>query len=81
VLLVRSGSEILSVDAHCTHYNGPLVDGLVVDGTIRCPWHHACFDLGTGEALRAPAFRPLTCWSVEQRQDRIFVASANVQFP
>lgn len=73
VLLVRRGAEIFAIAAACSHYSGPLVDGLVADESIRCPWHHACFDLRTGEALRAPALSPLACWSVEQRGDRIVV--------
>jgi NADPH-dependent 2,4-dienoyl-CoA reductase/sulfur reductase-like enzyme/nitrite reductase/ring-hydroxylating ferredoxin subunit len=73
VLLVQSGTDVLAIGAHCTHYHGPLADGLVVDGTVRCPWHHACFDLRSGEALRAPALSPVDCWKVERRDGRIFV--------
>jgi NADPH-dependent 2,4-dienoyl-CoA reductase/sulfur reductase-like enzyme/nitrite reductase/ring-hydroxylating ferredoxin subunit len=73
VLLVRDGPDAFAVGAHCTHYSGPLADGLVVDGAVRCPWHHACFDLRTGEALRAPAFSPVDTWEVEERDGKIFV--------
>ena len=73
VLLIRSGSEVFAVDAHCSHYHGPLAEGLVVGESIRCPWHHACFDLRTGEAAHAPALNPLAVWQVEHENNRIFV--------
>ncbi len=73
VLLLRRGPEVFAVGAHCTHYHAPLADGLVTGDSLRCPWHHARFDLRTGEALHAPAFSPLGCWSVAQREGKIFV--------
>src|SRR5262250_52691 len=73
VVLARRGDEFFAVGATCTHYGGPLAEGLMVDGTVRCPWHHACFNLRTGEALHAPALSPVACWSTEVRGDKVFV--------
>ncbi len=73
VLLARRGQDIFAIGATCTHYSGPLAEGLMVDDTVRCPWHHACFSLRTGEALRAPALNPVDCWRVEQHEGKIFV--------
>ena len=72
-ILLRRGDDLFAVGAQCTHYHGPLAEGLVVDHTVRCPWHHACFSLRTGEALRAPAFDPIPCWRVERVGDKAFV--------
>ena len=79
VVLVRAGSEIFAIDSHCSHYHGPLAEGLVAGESIRCPWHHACFDLRTGEAASAPAINPIAIWKVEREGDRIFVRQKSEQ--
>ena len=73
VLLSRAGNEVAAIGATCTHYGGPLAEGLIVGGTVRCPWHHACFSLKTGEAIGAPALRPVPRWVVERRGPQVLV--------
>ncbi len=75
VLLARSGGEFFAIGAKCTHYGGPLAEGLVVGDTVRCPWHHACFSLRSGEALRAPALNPVDRWTVERRGSKVLVTA------
>ena len=75
VLLARRGGAWFAIAAHCSHYSGPLAEGLMVGDTVRCPWHHACFNLRTGQPLRPPALNDLPTWEVEQRGDRVFVGA------
>src|ERR1051325_814318 len=73
VLVARRGEELFAIGATCTHYGGPLAKGLMVDCTVRCPWHHARFDLRTGEAIAAPALNNVTRYKFDKRGQQFFV--------
>ncbi len=73
VLLVRKGDAVYGMGAKCTHYGGPLADGLFDGDCVRCPWHHAAFRPETGEAVRTPAIDPVATYAVERRGDRVYV--------
>src|SRR5262249_61336083 len=74
-----SAETLFAVSPQGTHCSGLLAEGLVVGETVRCPWHHACFDLRTGEALRAPALSPIACWEVVRRDGIIKVTHKREQ--
>lgn len=73
VVLARSAGRVYAIGATCTHYGGPLAEGLLVGETVRCPWHHACFSLRTGAAVAAPAFDPVAYFRIEERDGTIVV--------
>ncbi len=75
VVLVRRGVAVYALGASCTHYGGPLAQGLVEGDTLRCPWHHACFDLKTGAALAAPALNPVACWEAREHAGLVRVGA------
>src|SRR5438876_6665867 len=75
VLVARRGDELFAIGATCTHYGGPLAKGLMLDCIVRCPWHHARFDLRTGEAIAAPALNDVACYKIEKRGELCFVTA------
>ena len=73
VLLARTGDRFFAVGAHCTHYHGPLAEGIVVGDTVRCPWHHACFSLETGVHRNPPAKQGVKAYQVQIVGDEVQV--------
>jgi NADPH-dependent 2,4-dienoyl-CoA reductase/sulfur reductase-like enzyme/nitrite reductase/ring-hydroxylating ferredoxin subunit len=64
ILLARVGDRYHALNAHCTHYGAPLAKGVLSQGRIVCPWHHACFAAATGDMLEPPALDSLVSFPV-----------------
>jgi NADPH-dependent 2,4-dienoyl-CoA reductase/sulfur reductase-like enzyme/nitrite reductase/ring-hydroxylating ferredoxin subunit len=75
IVVVREGGQVFALAASCSHYGGPLAEGAVSDGKIRCPWHHACFDLATGAALAAPALSPVASYETNEQDGLVRIGA------
>jgi nitrite reductase/ring-hydroxylating ferredoxin subunit len=55
ILLARVNGKYHAVGATCPHYGAPLTEGALCGERIICPWHHASFDVKTGDLFEPPA--------------------------
>ena len=74
VILTKMGGAIHAIGGKCTHYGAPLSDGMIEGETVRCPWHHACFNLRNGAAVGAPALLDLPVYATIIEDGNIRVA-------
>lgn len=73
ILIIKVDDEFFAVADECTHEDLPLDQGMVYDCELECPYHHARFDLRTGEALTMPAVVPLKTYSVTVEDGDIYI--------
>lgn len=67
------------VDAACPHRGGPLLEGVLRNGAVMCPWHWYTFDLETGRC-RNGRIRDLRCYRVVHRDGAAY-AQVPVEAP
>jgi len=66
VVLGRTADGYVAFDDHCTHRGGSLADGVMMCGTVQCPWHGSQFDLSNGQVKAGPARNPIQVYRVER---------------
>jgi nitrite reductase/ring-hydroxylating ferredoxin subunit/uncharacterized membrane protein len=73
VMVVRQGGEVFALSDRCAHRGGPLHEGTLEDGCVRCPWHHSVFRLGDGSLVHGPSAYPQPAWETRELAGRIEV--------
>jgi nitrite reductase/ring-hydroxylating ferredoxin subunit len=73
IALFNANGAYYAIDDTCTHAGGPLSEGEVNGTEVTCPWHGACFDLASGEALGPPADDAVRAYKVQVDGDDILI--------
>ncbi|EAW38154.1 FAD-dependent oxidoreductase [Lyngbya sp. PCC 8106] len=74
ILLARlSEQKFYATAPHCTHFGAPLEKGVLVGERIACPWHHACFNITTGDQEEPPGLDALPSFPVRIDGQNIIV--------
>ena len=71
VIVSRVGDDVGAITSTCPHQGGPLHEGSIENGVIRCPWHGHAFDALTGRAHGADHDVP--AFETEARADGVYV--------
>ncbi|XP_075956219.1 apoptosis inducing factor mitochondria associated 4 isoform X3 [Anarhichas minor] len=74
VLLVRTQGQYSAVGSRCSHYNAPLIKGVLVGDRVRCPFHGACFNVRTGDIEEYPGLDCLPSYKVKVEDGKVYVS-------
>jgi nitrite reductase/ring-hydroxylating ferredoxin subunit/uncharacterized membrane protein len=81
IVLARTEEGYTAFDDHCTHRGGSLADGVVISGTVQCPWHGSQFDVRTGAVCNGPAKQPIGTYEVEVSGKRVVLRLEGARKP
>ena len=73
VAVARTEEGYAAFDDRCTHKGGPLSDGVLICGTVQCPWHGSQFDVKTGEVKCGPAKKPIATYEVKESNNQVLL--------
>lgn len=73
ILIANWEGTFFATQDLCTHDNGTLADGELVDGEIECPRHGARFALATGAVIAMPAMFPIKTFPLQVDGEHLLV--------
>ncbi len=73
VVVVKTADGLFALSATCVHAGGPLDEGELIDGCLKCPWHSSMFRLTDGHVMRGPAAGHQPLWQARLHDGRLQV--------
>lgn len=71
IVLGRTERGYVAFDDHCTHRGGSLAGGMMICGTVQCPWHGSQFDVHSGAVKSGPAKEQIATYRVDEQQNAV----------
>jgi nitrite reductase/ring-hydroxylating ferredoxin subunit len=69
VLITRYNDQLYAIGAFCSHFGAPLVNGVLFDDKVLCPWHAAGFSVTSGAIELAPGIDGVPSYPVKLDSD------------
>ena len=73
ILLTRLDGEFFALGGECSHFGGPLAEGVLSGMHVTCPWHQARFHIKTGELTSPPALDSMARFETGVERDQVYV--------
>jgi nitrite reductase/ring-hydroxylating ferredoxin subunit/uncharacterized membrane protein len=73
IVIARTETGFVAFDDKCTHRGASLADGVLICGTVQCPWHGSQFDVKDGSAKAGPAIKNIKIYPLRKEGDRVML--------
>ena len=73
VLITRYQGKLYAIGAYCSHFGAPLVNGVLFDDKVLCPWHAAGFSVTSGAIEYAPGLDGVPKYGITEKDGKHFV--------
>ena len=73
IVIGRTEKGYLAFDDHCTHRGGSLAGGVMICGTVQCPWHGSQFDVMSGTVKAGPAKESINTYRVVEIDGKVYL--------
>lgn len=79
ILLIKQNNTFKALGTKCSHYGGPLLNGVLYGGHISCPWHGACFNLDNGDIEDFPGCDSIPSYQVTVKGSDVIVKANKIE--